>query len=314
MKTPLALVGVAIVALGLLALGTFFTVDQRTQAIVMQFGNPVRVIKEPGLQLKMPLLQNVIYFDKRILNLDPPSEEMVLSDQKRINVDAYARYRIVDPLKFYQSMINETNLRDRFGRTLNSSVRNVLGQNDLADLLSPKRTAIIGSIQDQVKTTAIAFGIEVMDVRIGRTELPTDTSNSVYQRMRSEREQEANKLRAEGDELKQRITADAETAEWVWYPPEVIPGKPDSVLEWRPVSAEGKAYSFTTVIRSLLPGDHKAEVPYTVILFEPDDAPGVRIAGILVDDDGVDPACDMRLRFRPVEAGDHRIAGFAPVR
>ncbi len=210
MKTPLALVGVAIVALGLLALGTFFTVDQRTQAIVVQFGNPVRVIQQPGLQLKWPLLQNVIYFDKRILNLDPPSEEMVLSDQKRINVDAYARYRIVDPLKFYQSMINETNLRDRFGRTLNSSVRNVLGQNDLADLLSPKRTAIIGSIQDQVKTTAIAFGIEVMDVRIGRTELPTDTSNSVYQRMRSEREQEANKLRAEGDELKQRITADAD--------------------------------------------------------------------------------------------------------
>ncbi len=210
MKTPLALGGLAIIVLGLLAFGTFFTVDQRSQAIVMYFGRPERVIQEPGLHPKWPLIENVVYFDKRILNLDPPSEEVVLADQKRINVDAYARYRIADPLKFYQSMINEANLRDRFGRTLNSSVRNVLGQNDLADLLSPKRTAIIASIQEQAKATATAFGIEVIDVRIGRTELPADTSASVYQRMRSEREQDANKLRAEGDELKQRITADAD--------------------------------------------------------------------------------------------------------
>lgn len=210
MKAPLAIGGIAIVLLGLLAFGTFFTVDQRSQAIVMSFGEPKRVIQEPGLHPKWPLIENVVYFDKRILNLDPPSEEMVLSDQKRINVDAYARYRIVDPLRFYQSMINETNLRDRFGRTLNSSVRNVLGQHDLADLLSPKRNAIIASIQGQVKSSAAAFGIEVVDIRIGRTELPVDTSASVYQRMRSEREQEANKLRAEGDELKQRVTADAD--------------------------------------------------------------------------------------------------------
>lgn len=210
MKTPLAIGGLAIILLGLLAFGTFYTVDQRSQAIVMYFGRPERVIQEPGLHPKWPLIENVVYFDKRVLNLDPPSEEAVLADQKRINVDAYARYRIVDPLKFYQSMNNEANLRDRFGRTLNSSVRNVLGQHDLADLLSPKRTAIIASIQELTRATATAFGIEVIDVRIGRTELPADTSASVYQRMRSEREQEANKLRAEGDELKQRITADAD--------------------------------------------------------------------------------------------------------
>lgn len=111
-----------------------------------------------------------------------------------------------------------------------------------------------------------------------------------------------------------RITADAETGEWIWYPPEVVPGKPDAVLEWRAVSGEGQAYTYTIVTRSLLPGDHKGEVPFTVILFEPDDAPGVRVAGILVDDEGVEPQCGMRLRFRPVEAGDHRIPGFAPVR
>lgn len=109
-----------------------------------------------------------------------------------------------------------------------------------------------------------------------------------------------------------RVTVDTETGEHVWYPPEVVPGRPDATLEWRKVSSEGSAYTFTTVVRSLLPGDHKDEVPYTVILFEPDDAPGVRIPGVLVEADAVQPACGMRLRFRAVEAGDHKIAGFAP--
>jgi len=110
-----------------------------------------------------------------------------------------------------------------------------------------------------------------------------------------------------------RLTADPDTGEWVWYPPEVVPGKPDTVLEWRPVSPEGTCYTFTTVVRCLLPGDHSAEVPFTVVLFESDDAPGCRVPGVLVDDDGVEPACGMRLRFRPVPVGDHVIAGFAPV-
>lgn len=109
-----------------------------------------------------------------------------------------------------------------------------------------------------------------------------------------------------------RLTVDPDTGAWVWYPPEVVPGKPDTRLEWRPVSPEGSAYTFTTVTRSLLPGDHKDEVPFTVVLFESDDAPGCRVAGVLVDADGVEPRCGMRLRFRPITVGDHRIAGFAP--
>ncbi len=111
-----------------------------------------------------------------------------------------------------------------------------------------------------------------------------------------------------------RLTADAETGEFHWYPPEVVPGRPDAVLEWRTVSPLGSAYTFTTVIRSLLPGDHKAEVPFTVVLFESDDAPGARVPGVLVDAEGVEPACGMRLRFKPVQAGDHFIPGFVPVR
>ncbi|MBP6111395.1 MAG: OB-fold domain-containing protein [Sphingobium sp.] len=109
-----------------------------------------------------------------------------------------------------------------------------------------------------------------------------------------------------------RLTADPDTGEWVWYPPEVVPGKPDTRLEWRAVSPEGSAYTFTTVMRSLLPGDHKDEVPFTVVLFESDDAPGCRVPGVLVEAEGVEPRCGMRLRFRPVLVGDHIIAGFRP--
>lgn len=110
-----------------------------------------------------------------------------------------------------------------------------------------------------------------------------------------------------------RITADAETGEWVWYPPEVVPGKPAAQLEWRAVGPEGTAYSWTTVTRSLLPGDHKAEVPFTIVLFEPDDAPGVRVAGLYVEAGDRPAACGMRLQLSPVQAGDHVVAGFAPI-
>lgn len=109
-----------------------------------------------------------------------------------------------------------------------------------------------------------------------------------------------------------RLTADPDTGEWVWYPPEVVPGKPDAKLEWRKVSPQGSCYTFTTVTRSLLPGDHSAEVPFTCVLFESDDTPGCRVPGVLVDAEGVEPACGMRLKFTPVEVGDHVIAGFAP--
>lgn len=110
-----------------------------------------------------------------------------------------------------------------------------------------------------------------------------------------------------------RITADPETGAFVWYPPEVMPGKPDTVLEWRAVSPEGSAYTFTTIVRSLLPGDHKDEVPYTVVLFESDETPGCRVPGVLVDAEGVELACGMRLRLKPVAVGDHVIAGFEPI-
>ena len=209
-KMPLAIIGIVIIVLGVIASGALFTVDQREQVIVLQFGEPMRVIRDPGLNFKIPFVQNVIHFDKRILDLDPKPEEVILSDQKRINVDAFARYRIVDPLRFLQSVNNESSLRDRLGRTLNSSVREVVGRHALPDLLSPKRDDIMGSIKDRVNTAGAVFGIEVVDVRIVRTDLPEQIANNVYARMRSERERIANQLRAEGEEIKQTIPATAD--------------------------------------------------------------------------------------------------------
>lgn len=209
-RTSLALLTIIVIAGGLLASGALFTIDQRVQGIVMQFGEPKRVIQEPGLYFKLPFVQNVVLYDKRVLNLDPPTEEVILADKKRINVDAFARYKIVDPLEFLKTVRTEANLRSRFSKTLNSSIRSELGQHPLEDLLSEKRVILMENVSQKVARVGKVFGIEVVDVLIGRTDLPEDISKNVYDRMRSEREREANLLRAQGDEAKQRVTADAD--------------------------------------------------------------------------------------------------------
>ncbi len=189
--------------------GAFFVVQEWRQAIVLQFGEPRQVIDEPGLKFKIPFIQDAIFFDRRMLNLDPQPEEMILSDQKRIIVDSFARYKITDPLKFFQTVRNETNFSDRFGRILNASVRGVIAQYPLVALLSDERDNIMSIIQAQVTRNQVNYGIEILDVRIGRTDLTEQVANNVYQRMRSEREKEANLLRAEGEELSKEIMASA---------------------------------------------------------------------------------------------------------
>ena len=161
-------------------------------------------------RFKIPFIQDAIFFDRRMLNLDPVPEEMILSDQKRIIVDSFARYKIVDPLKFFQTVRNETNFSDRFGRILNASVRGVIAQYPLIALLSDERDKIMKIIEAQVIMNESNFGIKILDVRIGRTDLTEQVANNVYQRMRSEREKEANLLRAEGEELSKEIKASAE--------------------------------------------------------------------------------------------------------
>ena len=202
---------ILIILIGFLTIsGAFFIVNETKQAIVLQFGEPRQVISKPGLQLKIPFIQDAVFFESRMLNLDPQPEEMILSDQKRIIVDSFARYRIIDPLKFFQTVRNEATFSDRFGRILNASVRGVIAQYPLTSLLSEERNNIMSSIQEQVIINEKNFGVKIIDIRIGRTDLTEQVSNNVFQRMRSEREKEANLLRAEGEEQSKEIRASAD--------------------------------------------------------------------------------------------------------
>ena len=195
--------------------GAFFVVNETKQAIVLQFGEPRQVISKPGLQFKIPFIQDAVFLDSRMLNLDPQPEEMILSDQKRIIVDSFARYKIVNPLKFFQTVRNEATFSDRFGRIINAAVRGVIAQYPLSSLLSEDRSKIMASIQSQVKNEEASFGVQIIDIRIGRTDLTEQVSNNVYQRMISERDKEANLLRAEGQELSKEIVASADRQQTV---------------------------------------------------------------------------------------------------
>lgn len=208
--SALAVIGIVLVIAAVLLFSAVFTVRQTEQALVLQFGQPKRVETDPGLKFKVPFIQNVEFFEKRILDLDPPVQEVLLADQKRINVDSFARFRIVDPLRFKQRAVTETNFRQIFGNRLNSVVRGEIAQVDLADMLSQERAEIMIRISDQLKEQAPDFGVEVVDVRIGRTDLPEATSQAVYNRMRSARVAQAAQLRAEGEQLKATIQAEAD--------------------------------------------------------------------------------------------------------
>jgi len=209
-RVILVALGVVAVVAGIVGFDAVFTVHQTQQALVMQFGRPVRVEREPGMKFKVPLMQDVEYFDRRILDLDPPAQEVILADQKRVNVDSFLRYRIVDPLEFKKRAVTQANFTQIFGGRLNAAVRAEVGKIFLADMLSEKRAAVMTLIDTQLKEQAAQFGVEVVDVRIGRTDLPPATSQAVYQRMNSEREAQARKLRSEGAEVKAKIQANAD--------------------------------------------------------------------------------------------------------
>jgi membrane protease subunit HflC len=200
---------VAAAVLILLAFTSLFTVDQTAQALVIQFGQPIREIRDPGLHIKAPW-QNAVFYDRRVLDYEPQSEEVIAADQKRLVVDSFARYRIVNSLQFYQSVGTESVMQLRLGATISGTLRRVLGNVVLSALLSPERAKIMGEIRDQVATQAKSFGIEVIDVRIRRADLPQENSQAIYARMQSERQREANEYRAQGAEQAQGIRARAE--------------------------------------------------------------------------------------------------------
>ena len=192
-------------------MSALFTVNQTQQALVLQFGEPKRIIQDPGLAIKMPFIQDVEYYEKRVLSLIPQdAEEVILADQKRILVDAFARFRIANPLLFYQTVRNEFGARARLESIIDSSVRRVLGSETLASILTGKRNEINNNIRDEVEQSVTSLGIEIIDVRLRRADYPASTSQNIFNRMKSEREREAKEFRATGEEEAQKIRADAE--------------------------------------------------------------------------------------------------------
>ena len=209
MKVPKFIVPVIIVV-GVFLFQSLFIVQEINQAIVLQFGDPKKIITKAGLNFKLPFIQNVVFLDKRVLNLDNPPEEVIASDQKRLIIDAITRFQIIDPLKFYISVGNERVARSRLSTIINSRIRGVLGTQDLATLLSTERTKQMTIIRNDVNEEAKSFGIKIIDVRIKRADLPPANSDAIYKRMQTERQREAKQFRAQGAEIAAKITSTAD--------------------------------------------------------------------------------------------------------
>jgi modulator of FtsH protease HflC len=201
---------IALFGIILVASNSYFIVQQRTQALVFQFGEVVRTVKEPGLSFKVPFLQSVEFFDLRLLNFVAEDKEVVASDQKRLIISAFSKYRINDPLEFYKSVHNEAGARSKLTAILESSMRQIVGMYPLSALLTEQRITIMDDIKKDFAKEAKRFGIEVVDVRILRADLPKANSQAINERLQAYYEKEAREFRAEGAEESQKIKAAAE--------------------------------------------------------------------------------------------------------
>lgn len=247
-----------------------FVVPQTEQALILQFGEPKRVEQSPGLKIKLPFLQNVEYYDKRLLDFYAETKEVIASDQKRLRVDAFLRYRIVDPLRFKQTVADERTMRSRLNSIMESSLRQALGNVPLSSIISEKRAPLMQQIRDLVneqtmgaKTTAAdntvstaGFGVEVVDVRIKRADLPPANSEGIYKRMQTERQKEANQYRAQGAEDSQKIRSMADKERTILLAnarreSEVIRGQGDATATQIFAEAFGKDQEFFQFYRSM---------------------------------------------------------------
>lgn len=237
-------------------MSSLFVVQQTQQTLVLEFGKLVRIIKEPGLYAKIPFLQNIQSYDKRILDFDLEQIPATLGDQKRLIVNTFARYRITDPALFYRTVHNVEGAEQRL-RILNQSIAlSVLGQVKLADLLSPKRAEISKTIRNQMNTAAKAFGIEVVDLQLRGTDLPMENSEAIFNRMISERKQEAQEFRSRGDEIAQEIKATADKERTIILAnatrdSEIIRGQADAYVTKTAATSYGRDVRFYDFYRSL---------------------------------------------------------------
>ena len=264
-------------ALGVLASASLFTVHQTQQALVLQFGDPRRVITEPGLNIKIPFVQNVVLIDKRILDLDTPAEELIASDQKRLVVDAFTRYRITDPLQFYKALRDQRRAQSRLSTIVSSSMRSVLGEEKFETVVRDKRSELMERISGLVNQQAADFGIEIIDVRIRRADLPEANSQAIYRRMQTEREQEAAEFRARGQEVGRAIRAQADkqvtvlTAE-ATRDSEIIRGQGDGCRNRVFATVFGQDPDFFAFYRSMQAYEKALEEDGTTMVLSPDSA------------------------------------------
>jgi membrane protease subunit HflC len=203
-------IGILVVFVVVIGLSSVFTVNEREQVLVLQFGEVKRLVNTSGLHFKLPLIQNTVYYDRRVLDYDARSQEVPTRDQRQIVVNAFARYRIVDPLKFYQTVNNEERMDAQLTNIINSHLLAEFGKVDLATILTPERANLMRRIADGVKQQGGAYGIEVLDVRFKRVDLPEENTQAILRRMQTQREQEARRIRAEGDKDSRTIKADAD--------------------------------------------------------------------------------------------------------
>ena len=209
-RRMLAILGIIVLVGGVIAFSALFTVHQTQQALVLQFGEPKSVVKNPGLHFKLPFVQNVIFLDKRMLSYEGVGEEVIASDRKRLVVTSFLRYRIDDPLRFYQTVGNENVARQRLNALLTSSLRQVIGTVPLQSVLTGERAELMSQIALRVNEEAKDLGITISDVRIKRADLPEANNQAIYARMKTEREREAREFRAQGAEISQRIRSRAD--------------------------------------------------------------------------------------------------------
>ena len=268
--------GVSFLAILFGVLSSFFTVDQTQQALILQFGEPKRLINKPGLNFKIPFIQEVTYFDKRVLSLvSKDSEEVILADQKRLEVDTYSRFKIIDPLLFFQTVRSEFGARQRLESIIDSSVRRVFGKYELTAILSDARTQIVDDISGEVNSTIKKLGMEIIDVRIRRADYPEATVQNIFNRMKTERNQEAKEFRAEGSEEAQKIRADAEKQKVVLVAEskrkaEALRGDGDGQAIKIYSDAFGQDEKFFKFYRSMLAYENTFSDEGTTMLLSPD--------------------------------------------
>jgi modulator of FtsH protease HflC len=274
MNRTLAFLGGVAVVVVILLYTMFFTVQQTDIALVLQFGRPVRVIDHPGLQFKLPY-QNVVIYDRRILDFEPPAEEVIASDQKRLIIDTYARFKIVNPLQFYQSVGTETAADQRLTSIISASLRRIIGNVELQAVISSQRAHIMKEIRDDVNNEAKGFGIDVVDVRLRRADLPKENEEAIYARMKTERQREAAQYRAQGAQQAQQIRADAdrqriEIIADAQRQAQILRGEGDAQSITIYADAYGKDPAFFSFYRSLQAYRDALTGPGTTFVVSPD--------------------------------------------